>query len=379
MRPRDEAELAVMIAEAGQPLQITGGGTRGQPGGQADARHLFTDGLSGISLYDPGAMTLVVKAGTSLAETQHVLDSHGQRLEFEPPDHCRVLGRKGVSTIGGVVASNASGPRRVQAGAARDFVIGARFVDGMGNIIKNGGRVMKNVTGLDLARLMAGSRGELGVLTEISFKVMPSSGHELTLALSGLTDQRAVQAMARAMASSCRVTGAAHRPDRQQTLLRLEGSGASVAERSAKLRGLLAEFGNAEQLPGGEWAGLRDLTPFADRPGTIWRILVKASDSAGLVAAIRRQVPQAEALYDWAGSLVWLLVAGLGDGDGGRGALRSALQQLRYGHATVFRAGPALAGRHGETARTDPVREKLAQGLRRSFDPRQIFAEAGAA
>ena len=159
MRPRDEAELAVMIAEAGQPLQITRWRNPGQPGGQADARHLFTDGSSGISLYDPGAMTLVVKAGTSLAETQHVLDSHGQRLEFEPPDHCRVLGRKGVSTIGGVVASNASGPRRVQAGAARDFVIGARFVDGMGNIIKNGGRVMKNVTGLDLARLMAGSRG----------------------------------------------------------------------------------------------------------------------------------------------------------------------------------------------------------------------------
>ncbi len=169
MRPLGEAELAEMVAGARGPLLVRGGGTRAV--GLAAGEVLETGGLSGVELYEPGALTLVVRAGTPLAEVERVLAGERQRLAFEPPDLRRLLGREGVSTIGGVVAANASGPRRVQVGACRDAALGVRFVDGRGAVVKNGGRVMKNVTGYDLVKLMAGSQGVLGVLTEVAFKV----------------------------------------------------------------------------------------------------------------------------------------------------------------------------------------------------------------
>jgi glycolate oxidase FAD binding subunit len=147
----DESDLAEAVQGATGPLRVVGGGTRGGAGG----------GLSGVVLCEPGALTPVARAGTPLAEVEALLAGEGQRLAFEPPDFRALLGVDGASTIGGVAAANASGPRRVQAGAARDAMIGVRFVDGCGTVVKNGGRVMKNVTGYDLVKLMAGSRGRL--------------------------------------------------------------------------------------------------------------------------------------------------------------------------------------------------------------------------
>ena len=171
MHPSNELELADAIRDAGGALRIVGGGTRGVAG-QGDL--LSAAGLAGIRLFEPAALTLVAGAGTPLAEIEAVLAKEGQRLAFEPGDWRGLIGSEGVSTIGGVVAANISGPRRVQAGACRDALLGVRFVDGSGTVVKNGGRVMKNVTGYDLARLLAGSWGTLGVLSEVGLKVLPA-------------------------------------------------------------------------------------------------------------------------------------------------------------------------------------------------------------
>ncbi|MEO6298046.1 MAG: FAD-binding protein, partial [Paracoccaceae bacterium] len=179
MRPVDEAELADMVRGASGPLQLRGGGTRRL--GVAVGEVLDTSGLAGIRLYEPGALTLVAGSGTPLAEIEAVLASEKQRLAFEVPDFCGLLGRNGVSTLGGVAAANASGPRRVQVGACRDHLLGLRFVNGMGVAVKSGGRVMKNVTGLDLVKLLAGSHGVLGVISEVALKVQAVPETELTL------------------------------------------------------------------------------------------------------------------------------------------------------------------------------------------------------
>ncbi|MEM6744014.1 MAG: FAD-binding protein, partial [Pseudomonadota bacterium] len=200
MTPRTEAELAEAVAGLTAPVEVVGGGTRQGLGRPVQAGEtLSAAGLCGVSLYEPGALTIVAGAGTPLAEVEAALAAEGQRLPFEPMDHRGLLGSEGEPTIGGAVACNVSGPRRVQAGACRDSLIGVRFVDGGGRAIKNGGRVMKNVTGYDLVKLMAGSYGTLGVLSEVAFKVLPAPEAVAVLRLEGLDDARAVEAMTAAL------------------------------------------------------------------------------------------------------------------------------------------------------------------------------------
>ena len=362
MEPTNEAELAEAIRDAGGPLLVQGGGTRavGRPGAGAV---LSVAGISGIRLYEPGALTLVAAAGTPLAEVEGVLAEGGQRLPFEPMDHRALLGTEGVPTLGGMVAANASGPRRVQAGACRDSLIGVRFVDGAGAVIKNGGRVMKNVTGLDLVKLMAGSWGTLGVLSEVAFKLLPRPETEATLVFEGMEDVQAVAAMAAALGSPYEVTGAAHLPD-GRTILRQEGFAASVAYRVGALARHLAGFGTGARLDAAEsaalWAGVRDVAPFHGLAGDVWRLSVKPSDAPALVAR-----SGGSALYDWGGGLVWLLMPEGCD-------LRAVLGPVK-GHATLVRASTQTRARiapfHPEAA---PV-AALAEGLRRRFDPRGIL------
>lgn len=362
MQPLNEAELADAIRDAGGPLVVRGGGTRpvGRPGAGAV---LSVAGISGISLYEPGALTLVAAAGTPLAAVEAALAEGGQRLPFEPMDHRALLGTTGEPTLGGMVAANASGPRRVQAGACRDSLIGVRFVDGRGAVIKNGGRVMKNVTGLDLVKLMAGSWGTLGVLTEVAFKLLPRPETEATLVFEGLDDTRAVAAMSAALGSPYEVTGAAHLPD-GRTVLRQEGFARSVEYRAGALAGHLAGFGTCARLGPGEsaalWAGVRDVAPFHGAAGDVWRLSVKPSDAPALVTRAGGQ-----ALYDWGGGLVWLRMPEGCD-------LRAILGPMR-GHATLIRASTETRARiapfHPEPA---PV-AALAEGLRHRFDPRGIL------
>ncbi len=287
MQPLTEAELADAIRDAGGPLVVRGGGTRpvGRP---VTGAVLSAAGISGIRLYEPGALTLVAAAGTPLAEVEAVLAGGGQRLPFEPMDHRALLGTAGEPTIGGMVAANVSGPRRVQAGACRDSLIGVRFVDGAGTVIKNGGRVMKNVTGLDLVKLMAGSWGTLGVLSEVAFKLLPRPETEATLVFHGLEAGRAVAAMAAGLGSPFEVTGAAHLPD-ARTALRLEGFAPSVAYRLGALAGHLAAFGTPARLEAGEsralWSGVRDVAGLLTGPGDVWRLSVKPSDAPALATS----------------------------------------------------------------------------------------------
>ena len=224
MRPSDELELAEALRGRAAPVFVQGGGTRRIVAALGEA--IDTSGLTGVRIHEPGALTLVAGAGTPLAEVEAVLAEQRQRLAFEVPDLRRMLGRDGVSTLGGVAAANASGSRRVQVGACRDQVLGLRFVNGAGVVVKAGGRVMKNVTGLDLTKLLVGSQGRLGVITELAFRVQAVP--EAVATLVGLRDLASGLATLRAaLGSPYDVSGAAYAGG--QALIRVEGMAGSVA------------------------------------------------------------------------------------------------------------------------------------------------------
>jgi len=358
MRPMTEGDLAEIIRTTQQPLHISGGGTRGigQPRGTA----LQMGGLSGIRLYEPGALTLVAGAGASLAEAEAALATHNQRLPFEVPDMRGLLGTVGQTTLGGIVAANASGPRRVQAGACRDSLIGLRFVDGMGTIIKNGGRVMKNVTGYDLVKLLAGSWGTLGVLTEVAFKLLPVPETQTTLVLQGLSDAQAVEAMSAALGSPFEVSGAAHLPG-QGTFLRLEGFVESVGYRAGRLGTELAAFGKSCETGPDIWHQIRDVAPFHARQGDVWRLSVKPSDAPTIVA----RMAAAAVYYDWGGGLIWALTEPGTD-------LRARIAPF-VGHATLIRASAETKARIPTFQPEPKPIAALTAALRAKFDPRAIL------
>ncbi len=362
MRPGDEAELAEMLRGANGPLRVLGGGTRGLAVGMV-GEVLETGGLAGISLYEPGALTLVAGAGTPLAAVEAALAGERQRLAFEVPDMRGLLGRAGVSTLGGVVAVNASGPRRIQVGACRDSLLGVRFVDGAGHVIKNGGRVMKNVTGYDLVKLMAGSHGTLGVLSEVSFKVQAVPEAEATLVWQGLTADLAVIALSTALGSPFDVSGAAHGVALGQTMIRLEGLAGSVAYRAAALNARLG--GGWAVVEGADsaamWQGVRDVAAFHGKPGAVWRVSVKPVCGPQVAAAMGSRV--LDAVYDWGGGLVWLLTDAAEDGV----ELRRLVAGFG-GHATLVRGSGATAFQPQA-----PGVAALSRGLRAKFDPRGIL------
>jgi glycolate oxidase FAD binding subunit len=377
MKPVNERELAQMIREAQSPLDIQGGGTRGvdRPLG---ADNLSLAGLTGVSLYEPGALTLVAQAGTALEEIEELLASEGQRLAFEPYDLSGVTGALGRGTIGGVFATNASGARRLQVGAARDFLLGVRFVDGMGEVIKNGGRVMKNVTGYDLVKLLAGSYGRLGVLSEVSLKVMPKPELTLSLCLNGLSDEVAVKAMACALRSPYDVSGAVHMPadlgETACTMIRIEGFERSVQYRSQQLREQLGVFGEITCIEGeAPWQAQRKLQTFSkERRGTggaLWQVSMKPSQSPEVIRDILKD-HQISYSYDWAGGRVWAWMGGEGDLVGLHHRLQADMAKAG-GHATLIYSSTPL-----NVSRFQPLPAPLArinQGLCEKFDPRSIF------
>lgn len=388
--PASEEGIASVVRSAAAErvtLAIVGGGTRAGLGNPVRAdRTLSTRRLSGIVAYNPAEMTMSALAGTPLAEVEAALDAKGQTLSFEPMDHRPIFGTSGEPTIGGVFAANVSGPRRYVAGAARDSLLGVRFINGRGEVIKAGGRVVKNVTGLDLAKLLAGSYGTLGILTEVTFKVLPLPPAAASVVVSGLNDAEAAAVMAEAMALPVEVTGAAHLPesvrgrfidgalpDGAATVLRLEGLTESVALRAEKLTRSLARFGSVSRLDVGQtkslWAEIRDVKPYADgtmRP--LWRVSAAPSAGHQLVAALRLQTG-VDAFYDWQGGLVWLRM----EADPEAELLRRYIGAAGGGHATLLRAGDGARARITAFEPPTPAVAQLSERLRASFDPLRIF------
>ncbi|KQP42755.1 2-hydroxy-acid oxidase [Methylobacterium sp. Leaf104] len=381
--PHDEgaaAEIVRAAASSSERLRLVGGATKSGIGRPAqDEATLSSAGLTGITLYEPAEMVVAARAGTPLAEVQALLAARGQMLPFEPMDHRPLLGSTGEPTFGAVAAANNSGPRRINAGAARDSLIGVRFINGRGEAIKSGGRVMKNVTGLDLVKLMAGSWGTLGLLTEVTFKVLPVQERVATLAFPDLDDVRAVAALSAALGSPFELTGAAHLPagikgGPARTLMRIEGFSESIDYRLGELRRLLKRFGQPEIIEGEAgialWARIRDAAAFAaPRDAAIWRISTAPTRGPAVTAAIGAQ-REARWFYDWGGGLIWLATDVAGDA--GAEAVRAAVR-AEGGHATLVRAPDAV---RAAVPVFEPLSEPLMRitaGIKAAHDPHGLF------
>jgi glycolate oxidase FAD binding subunit len=375
-----ELEQAIAWALSSETaLEIIGQGTKrvlGRPvqaGATLDMRH-----FSGISLYEPEELVLEAGAATPLAEIEKALEAKNQQLAFEPPDLSGLLGSAGGGTLGGLISCNLSGPRRLKAGAARDHVLAVSGVSGRGEAFKAGARVVKNVTGYDLPKLMTGAWGTLAALTTIAVKVLPRPATESTVIVEGLTPERAAEAMSLAMQSSCEISGAAHLPaavakalsfKSAATLLRLEGIAESVAYRKDKLAALLKPLSRVTDIPEAEsakvWTAIRNVK-LLDAAGSslIWRISVAPSEGVKLLAAF----PGRPAYLDWAGGLVWLELPYAEDA-----AASSVRAAFTEGHAMLVRAPhnlrlstPVFQPQAGPLA-------ALSQRVKNAFDPKGIL------
>lgn len=336
---------------------------------------LDLSGISGIVDYAPEELVLTLRAGTPMREVEALLAQRNQMLAFEPPDLGPLLGREaGQGTLVGAVMGNLAGPRRISAGAARDHLLGFSGVNGRGEAFKSGGKVMKNVTGYDLSKLLAGSWGTLAVLDEVSVKVLPAPDQTRTLVLHGLSDEAAVKAMCAAMGSPHDVSGAAHVDGR--TALRLEGVAPSVEARLKGLRDLLtatgatmAELGTLESRT--FWRDVRDVAPLSSaRDAVIWKISCPPTEGPSIVARIKAQRPLAEAFYDWSGGLVWLAIPPSDDAD--HSLVRGALGPTG-GHATLVRANEKARSSVPVFQPQPTALAALASRVKESFDPKDLF------
>ena len=390
--PAEVLSAVAWAAAEEQPLEVLGSGSKRGIGRPAQTEHVLDlSKLSGVTLYEPEELILSARPGTPLAEIEAMLAARGQELAFEPMDYRPLLAgpqaRGALSgTIGGAIAANLSGPRRLKAGAARDHILGVHCVSGRGEAFKAGGRVVKNVTGYDLSKAMAGSWGTLAVMTELTVKVLPASETEETLAIRGLSDDDAIAAMALALGSSAEVSGAAHLPQdvagrvlegalsrAPATLLRIEGFGPSVVYRSTMLRDMLKNAGTIDRIARDQskalWRDVRDVMPFADgsdRP--VWRVSVTPGEAARFVLAVRMEAG-ADAFYDWQGGLVWLRMEADPEAD----TLRRLVKAHGGGHATLVRAAPAWRAAVPVFEPQPAALAALSQRLKAEFDPKGIL------
>lgn len=391
LKPRDAKEVEDAVRWAlgnDKALELAGQGSKraiGRPS-QTDLT-LDLSGLTGVTLYEPEELVLSARAGTPLAEIEALLDKNNQQLAFEPMDYGPLFGLEpGRGTIGGTIATNLSGPRRIKAGAARDHFLGVTAVTGRAETIKSGGRVVKNVTGYDMCKLLAGSWGTLAAMTDVTIKVLPKPETEATVLVTGLDDARACAAMAAAMGSSCDVSAAAHLPDHvasyfdglpkleASTVLRLEGVAPSVAHRKDALAALLQPFGPVALLDEKDssalWRSVRQVKPFASeaaRERPLWRISTEPARGHELVDLI---TPAAQMFYDWAGGLVWVAMPFAHEPDAA--SIRGAVKKLG-GHATLVRAPASVRAALDVFEPQAAGLASLSKRVKEGFDPKGVL------
>jgi glycolate oxidase FAD binding subunit len=398
LKVRDAADVEQVVRSAiasEQPLEIIGHGSKrlvGQP--IATNALLDLSALNAVTAYEPNELIVTVQAGAPVADVLSLIDSKNQQFAFEPMNISALLGTPEVGTIGGMIGAGLAGPRRIKAGGARDHLLGAHAVSGFGDSFKTGGKVVKNVTGYDLCKLLAGSWGTLAVMTEVTLKVMPRPESERTLVLHGLDDVAANRVMTAALGSPFDVTGAAHLPNsalrtsadglahlgsQQQplTLLRLEGIAASVAHRAASLGKMLASFGTADMIDdaasAAAWASIRDVKPFASGGALgawpLWRIVCPPASGGALGLELARETG-GDVIYDWGGGLIWAAVPPKPDA---QAALVRARVDAAGGHATLLRAPEEVRRNVDVFQPQQAALAALGERVRHSFDPKHIL------
>lgn len=393
LKPADSAQLAEAVAWAaaeGVPLEICGAGSKRGLGRPVEAAYtLDVGGLAGVSLYEPDELVMSAGAGTPLKEIQEQLTEHRQQLAFEPPDYGRLLGGAAeAQTIGGVIACNLSGSRRVKAGAARDHFLGFKAVTGRGEAIKSGGRVVKNVTGYDLSKLMAGSYGTLAVFSEVTVKVLPAPEKLRTVLVYGLSDAEGVAVLSRAAGSPHEASGLAHLPaaaarrsavgyvsggGSSVTAIRVEGPAPSVEHRCRALKEMFSGAAAVEELHGSNSARFwREVTDTVDLlpqgTGFLWRLSVTPSEAPAISAVILEALG-GEAFYDWTGGLVWLSLPP--SEDAGHETVRGAVGG--QGHATLIRAPAEVRARVPVFQPEAEALSRLNGRIKESFDPCRVL------
>jgi glycolate oxidase FAD binding subunit len=379
--PRDPDELARLVRDAGangRALRIVGGGTKAAYGRPVAAPiTLRLDAFAGIVSYEPEEMVLVAGAATPLAEIEAALAEHRQMLAFEPPDWAPLWGAAGRATLGGTVACNLSGSRRFKSGAARDHLLGLDGVTGAGEVFKAGGRVVKNVTGYDLAKLFAGSMGTLAIATRLVLRAVPAPETTLTLDFPDLDAAAAVALLGRAAASPLEPSGLAHLPAAldgatSRTLIRLEGTAVSVAARAAGL----ASLGPAPaRLDGAAsrdlWRGLGAGAPLAAGTDDLWRVSLPPASGARFAGRVAAGLAGTRHYLDWVGCLVWLAVPAAPDAHAP--LVRAALAAEGGGHATLVRAADDVRAAVPPFEPEAPALAALAARVKTAFDPSGVL------
>ena len=402
LKVRDAADVEAVVRAAianEQPLEIIGHGSKrliGQP--MATNAVLDLSSLNKVTSYEPNELIITVEAGAPLSDVMSLIDSKNQQFAFEPVDTAALLGGPALGTIGGMIGAGLAGPRRIKAGGVRDHLLGAHAVSGFGDSFKTGGRVVKNVTGYDLCKLLAGSFGTLAVMTEVTLKVMPRPESERTLVLRGLDDLTANRAMTIALGSPFDVSGAAHlpasalrtdvggldqlgEPRAAVTLLRLEGTEVSAAHRAAALARMLDKaleaFGTAPVLEDAAsvsvWSSVRDARPFAASGSLgawpVWRIVCPPAAGGALGQALARDTG-GDVIYDWGGGLIW---AALPPKPDAQAALVRQRVEATGGHATLLRASEQVRRQVDVFHPQAKGLAALGERVRLSFDPKGIL------
>jgi len=394
LEPSDAKQIAEMVSwvvAEGDTLEIVAGGTKRALGRPMKTDHVLdVSRLAGVVEYEAAELVLTAQPGEPLALINAELAKKRQILAFEPPDWRALLGAEGEQTLGGVIACNLAGSRRVRAGSARDYILGFSAVNGFGEIWKAGGKVVKNVTGYDMCKLQAGAYGTLSALTEVTIKVMPKPETACTVVLHGLADEVAIPVLANALNSPFEVSGAAHLPATAArrskvsvvaaglgaaTVMRLEGPRPSVVYRTTALESLV---GRGARLNEAEteafWSEVGAVQPFlAQGSRIVWRLCPTPSQAPSVVHSILSALQSAEFYFDWGGGLIWLSLDSEEAGpDAGAGIVRPVVKTAG-GHATLVVAPEAIRA-------SVPVFEPLSAGLaqltarvKSGFDPRGVL------